>query len=417
MTRTERQQEAIKKWIKFKGKGTIVMPTGVGKTRTACMAFKGIIDKYPSIRILVVVPTTALKDQWNEKIEELGFSFNVEVQVINTVIKHKWTCDFLCIDEIHRLGADTFQNIFDCVSYKLILGLTATFNRLDGKHIIISKYCPVVDEVTLLEAQVNNWISEYKEYQVLIDVDDIDIYKKYNKEWIEHFEFFQYDFKLAMSCVGPEGWKRKIALAEEWSNNEEDRKSILQAISFHSAGFMRAMQKRKAFINNHQKKIDIAKKIMQYRPNSKIITFSNNVNMAEALENKQFVYTGKLSKKKGRVMLDDFLSNKINHLHSCHKLDEGFDCPDISVGIILGTDSSETKARQRRGRTVRKYGNKEAEIFYIIINNTVETKWFQNSHSSDANYITIDEKGLDQVLKGEKPDLYKAKIKELKFRF
>lgn len=30
MTRTERQQEAVRKWIKAKGKGTIVMPTGVG---------------------------------------------------------------------------------------------------------------------------------------------------------------------------------------------------------------------------------------------------------------------------------------------------------------------------------------------------------------------------------------------------
>lgn len=30
MTRTERQQEAIRKWIKAKGKGTVVAPTGVG---------------------------------------------------------------------------------------------------------------------------------------------------------------------------------------------------------------------------------------------------------------------------------------------------------------------------------------------------------------------------------------------------
>lgn len=30
MTRTERQQESIKKWIKAKGKGTLIMPTGTG---------------------------------------------------------------------------------------------------------------------------------------------------------------------------------------------------------------------------------------------------------------------------------------------------------------------------------------------------------------------------------------------------
>lgn len=30
MTRTERQKIAVKNWLKSKGKGTIVMPTGVG---------------------------------------------------------------------------------------------------------------------------------------------------------------------------------------------------------------------------------------------------------------------------------------------------------------------------------------------------------------------------------------------------
>ena len=35
----------------------------------------------------------------------------------------------------------------------------------------------------------------------------------------------------------------------------------------------------------------------------------------------------------------------------------------------------------------------------------------------NKNYITIDEKGLEQILKGEQPDLYKPKVGELMFRF
>lgn len=422
MTRTERQKIAVKNWLKSKGKGTIVMPTGVGKSYTSNIAMQALLKKYPSFRILIVVPTTALKEQWEEHIYEWELSFNAEVQVINTVIRHDWTCDLLIIDEIHRTGADLLREVFNCVKYKLILGLTATFNRLDGKEEIIKKYCPVVDTVTLIEAQVNGWISEYKEYQVLIDVDDIEEYKKLNKEWLEHFEFFQFDWDLAMSMVKPNvGWKNKLAYRDViYKGDDEDeneRKKILNQINYHSAGFVRTMQQRKAFINNHPKKIEIAKKIIDARSDKKIITFSNNVKMAEAIDNGKYVYTGQTSKKKGRVMIENFLSGTISRLHSCKKLDEGFDCPDISVGIILGTDSSETKARQRRGRTVRKFGNKEAEIFYLIINNTVETSWFKNSHKNDQNYITINEQGLDQVLRGEQPDLYKKKITELTFRF
>lgn len=93
------------------------------------------------------------------------------------------------------------------------------------------------------------------------------------------------------------------------------------------------------------------------------------------------------------------------------------DVPDISVGIILGTDSSETKARQRRGRAIRRYENKQAEIFYLIIKDTIEEKWFVNSHKTDKNYITIDEKGLEQVLRGETPQEYKKPVGQIMFRF
>lgn len=309
--------------------------------------------------------------------------------------------------------------MFNCVKYKLILGLTATFERLDGKHLLLQKYCPIIDIVTTTEALLNDWISEYKEYQVLIEVDNISEYKELNKEFIRYFEFFDYDFDKAMRCCGKDGWKYKIQLRDEMyrGNDENKKKEILQAITINSMGLMRVMQKRKAFINNHPKKIEVARKIMEARPDSKIITFSNNVKMADALENGQYVYTGKTTKSKGRVIIEDYLSGKINHLHSVKKLIEGFNDPQTSVAIILGMDSSERRAVQTRGRVIRKADGKQAEIFNIVIKGSQEEKWFQTSHSKNKNYLTIDEKGLEQVLRGEQPELYKAKLGEIMFRF
>ena len=102
-----------------------------GKTYTAITAIKTVRKKYPELRVLVVVPTTTLKDQWYEELNKHDVYFNIEVQVINTVIKHEWICDMLIIDEIHSSIADTLKITFECVKYKLILGLTATFERLD----------------------------------------------------------------------------------------------------------------------------------------------------------------------------------------------------------------------------------------------------------------------------------------------
>lgn len=419
MTRTERQKEAVRKWIKNKGKGTIEGCTGVGKTRIGLITIKALLKKYPQFRILVVVPTTALKDQWQIQLDEWGFSFNSEVQVINTIVKHTWNCDLLVIDECHRVNSNDFSQIFNCVKYKLILGLTATFERLDGKHYIMEKYCPIVDKITFLEASINGWVANYKEYIVLIDVDDIDTYKAYNKEWIEHFEFFQFDFSIAMSMVKPGiGWKNKLAYRDTLykGDDESKRKEILKSINYHSIRFMQLLQNRKSFINNHPKKIEITKKIIKARSNKKIITFSNNVKMAEAIGIGD-VYTGRISKKRSATMLEDFASKSIGVLNTVKKADEGIDIPGLSVAIILGTDSSETKARQRRGRTVRKEGDKIAEVFYIVIKDTIEEKWAKTNHKTDKNYITIDEKGLEQVLNGETPQEYKKPVGQIMFRF
>jgi RNA polymerase primary sigma factor len=419
MTRTERQQEAARKWIKNKGKGSIEAATGFGKTNVGLITIKALLKKFPQFRILVVVPNTGLKDQWQVQLDEWGFTFNSEVQIVNTVIKHNWVCDFLVLDECHRFSSDDFSKIFKCVKYKLILGLTATFERLDGKHILMEKYCPIVDQITFEEAVKNGWVSDYKEYVVLLNVDNIDEYKKLNKEWLEHFEFFEYKFDLAMSMVEPKiGWKNKLDYRNKLykGNDEQKKKDIYKAINYHSARFNQTMQLRKSFVNNHPKKIEVARKIIEARLDKKIITFSNNIQMAESIGIGD-TYTGKVSKKKGAKMIENFSTQSTGVLNTVKKADEGLDIPGLSVAIILGTDSSETKARQRRGRTVRKEEGKIAEVFYLVIKDTVESKWVINNHKTDKNYITIDEKGLEQVLNNENPELYKKKIQEQLFRY
>lgn len=94
-----------------------------------------------------------------------------------------------------------------------------------------------------------------------------------------------------------------------------------------------------------------------------------------------------------------------------------FNDPSVEVAIILYHDSSERRAIQERGRVIRVFEGKNAEIFNIVINDTQDTKWFKSSHKINNDYITIDEKGLDKVLSGESPEPYKRKIKELTFRF
>lgn len=324
------------------------------------------------------------------------------------------------ISECHRANSDQFANIFINIKYKYVLGLTATFERLDNKQKeVMEKYCPVIDRVLLEEALANGWVSSYKEYQVLLDVDDIDTLKKLNKEFTSHYEFFNFQFDKVMSLIGKDGWKARTKLRDEMCGpnaTEEQRKQMLRNITFHSQRFMQVLQARKKFINNHPKKLEIARKIIEARPYSKIITFSNNIKMAEAIGIGE-VYTGKDSKKKARANLEEF-NQKTGScvLNSVKKLCEGADVHGLSIAIMLGIDSSEIRAVQSRGRVLRFEEGKQAEIFNLIINNSVECEWFKKSHAHDP-YITIDEQGLEDVLAGKEPKPYVKKIKEFTFRF
>lgn len=197
---------------------------------------------------------------------------------------------------------------------------------------------------------------------------------------------------------------------------ESERKAIFTNITYHANGFAKTMQKRKSFINNHPKKVEIAQKIISAYPFSKIITFSNNVKMAESIGMGGEVYTGRVSKKRGKNIIEDFNNNSSGVLHSCKKCDEGVNIRGLSIGIVLGMDSSELRSTQRIGRVCRFEPNKEAIMFYIVINNTVECEWCRKT-LANQQYTVIDEKGLDDVLVGKEPKPYQKAIKNFQFRF
>lgn len=417
LTRDERQEESLRAWLNNKGRGCVEGCTGYGKTRIGLNAIETVRKRYPELSVIVVVPTDVLRNQWLEQLDERGLGWNCKVEIINTASKTIDQCDLLILDEVHKFAADQFSHVFKTVKYKHVLGLTATIERLDGKHELIKKYCPVVDTVTIEVAKANGWVSEFTEYQVIVSAEDIDIYREYNKEFVQHFEFFNFDFGLAMSMVGPKGLTNRLRYRDELCPNgsKEEKSKILKEIMYHSMGFTHALQNRKKFIHNHPQKIEVAREIIKHRADKKIITFSANTKMAEAI-GVGYVYTGKEGKKKNRITIDEFKQLDKGVINSCKLAIEGFDCPGLSVGIVMGVDSSATKAIQSTGRVVRKEGSKYAEMFTLVMENTVEQEWFKKSHPK-GDYVTIDVENLLKMLQGEEWSPYKKKIQNYTYRF
>lgn len=380
----------------------------LGKTRTAVMAIMKVLKAKLDAKVLIVVPTEVLQKQWmNDYIIKYNLIKNCEVRIINSVIKVSWDVDLLVCDECHMFCSETFQEVFNCVSYNMVLCLTATLERLDGKEILIKTFAPVCDIVTVEDSQQNGWLSPYKEYVVLLDV-DLSEYKKWNQEFIGFFSQMGYDFNLAMRLTTNIIERRKYAKKLGLDQKQFD------AVCF---GWIDRLRKRKKFVQSHPKKFEIARKILDARKDKKCITFCSTIKDAEQLSIKgEYVLHSKQSKKSNEQALNAFDQAVTGVLHSSKAVNQGVDVKGLSIEIIMNTDSSKITKTQKLGRALRVEPGKQAEIFTLIIKGTVEEKWLANSMSS--SYIVINEQQLEKVLNYEPLELRDRKlIKDVKNRY
>ena len=180
--------------------------------------------------VVVIVPTKILKDQWVQQLHDCGIS--ATVIVLNTAAKKPFYCNFLVVDEAHKICASSMSKIFQNCNPKLILSLTATYERLDGKEkLVLDKYCPPFDEITLKETEENGWTAPYTEYKVVLDV-DTSAYDQANQAFMNHFAFFNFQFDSAMKAVCDITYRQK--LAKQMGNT-------LQEVTAHAFGWKKAM--------------------------------------------------------------------------------------------------------------------------------------------------------------------------------
>ena len=125
---------------------------GWGKTFTALYIAKKLGQK-----TLVVTHNTTLRDQWITEVNKLFgikagkigtgvYNADPDIVIANvqtlTKVMNTYNKDFglLIVDECHKVPASTFKNIVDSSYARYKIGLSATIQRKDKKHIIIPDY-------------------------------------------------------------------------------------------------------------------------------------------------------------------------------------------------------------------------------------------------------------------------------------
>lgn len=256
------------------------------------------------------------------------------------------------------------------------------------RHLLIEKYAPICDRITIQEAEQNGWVSPHKEYVVLLNV-DLTEYNEWTRKFNSYFSYMNYDFALAMRLatnpIERNAWSKRMGL--------DARKTAAIAMDW-----MRMMKKRKDFVMNHPKKLEVARKILNARQDKKAITFSATIKMAEDIGIGYTIHSQKKAKENKQI-LESFNNSTSGVLNTSKSADQGLDLHGINLEVILHTDSSKIRKVQRVGRSIRFEQGKTTEIFTLVIAGTQEMKWLANSKTSKV--ITINEEQLDQVLAGE----------------
>jgi len=378
MTRTERQIEVLKKWRANNFRGIFQAATGFGKTYTAIMAIKGMVDRAGIESCLVVVPTITLKAQWEAELAKNKIKF-ADVLVINTAIKQPRNYDMLVLDECHRYAADSFKRIFEVADCEYVLGLTATLEREDGLHDIILDYLEVIDEVTVDDCLEAGWIAPYTVYNVAVPLpqDEQIAYDKANNTF-KHF--------AAVLGFGGDAFRKAQQHLKTGTSEQKGK----------AAQYYASMRKRKTICLNNSNKAQATYDIIQAVGKRNGLIFSGTVEFAELLQEKLgdicMSFHSKITKKQQKDIVARFKDKrtKVRYISSVQALNEGFNVPDCSLAIIAGSNSTKRTFIQQLGRVVRMQPDKEAIIVNLYSPGTQEEVWMKKRLGDiDKNKVII----------------------------
>jgi superfamily II DNA or RNA helicase len=426
MNRTARQKQCANAWRDNKAIGTIVAPTGFGKTRLTLEQIIGRMFAKKAKHVLILVHRDKLKKQWKSSIENLvekKLQKFVEVETVQWFIANNASVmdyDLLIVDEIHKFYGEEYIKFIngERIPTKWRLGLTATPNNREGIYPIDDIY-PIVDSITQEEAIENGWISQFIEFNLPVKLtpEEMEQYKHASDLISNNRSKFpeQNNFNAMMKCLHGDNQYSSIAYATMWAHRNgwtknADKDSDVHrmwnpnVIISYAKKCMEGYRIRKNVIQHAANKYQATIELLQKFANLKTICFSESTVFANDLARKfdkvqkdqMVVFHTQLPSrplkddngdwilyksgaKKGEkrifgiklqkdIIIDLFVNNRRNVrvLSTAKVFDEGFDCPDIQMGIITSRTKNPNQQIQRGGRVKRVIAGKENDKMLIV---------------------------------------------------
>ena len=372
------QREAIGAWCEAGYRGTVVLPTGSGKSFVA-----ELIVALMSRPTLVVAPTLDLVGQWYDV---LRVAFNEEIGIVGgghhqleriTVTTYdsahihlpRYGDRFalLIFDEVHHLPAPAYLEACKASMAPFRLGLTATLEREDGRERLLEEYLgPVVyrQDIGMLSGE---FLSEYETIRILIDLSESEknIYKESREEYLQ----FLRDENISMG--GFRGWQNFLRLA---ARSKRGRSAFL------------AHQRAKKIAHGADSKLQALESILKKERGRRTIIFSNDNATAYMVSQRYLVpcITHQTPVKERRALIKYFGEGVLPIIATSRVLNEGVDIPSAEVAIVLSGTGTVREHVQRLGRILRPAESKKAVLYELVSAQTSEEFTSERRRRHDA---------------------------------
>ena len=368
--KSKEQSNALNAWHKAGYCGSIIAGTGFGKSRCGVLGVAHAIKN--GGRALVLVPTTQLQEQFAEEFKKWGHTaLLTRVEILCYQSAHKLEnnhYEIVVCDEVHLGLSPVYRQFFKKNTYDKLLCMTATPPEEEEYRDILKELAPTVYTITIDQCVQMGLVAPYDIYCIPITLTDVErqAYKKANNLFVQcKYKLGGYDAFAEANRILRGGPGDKGAAAQ----------------------FFNAIRQRKAVVQHAENKLHVSKQIADHHAGEKILTFSgtNEFTNAMGAELNGLVYHSGKSQKQREKILQEFKDSEGSVLCSTKALNQGFDVPDVGIGIIAGLESKSLPMIQRVGRLIRFKENKRGRVYILYVQDSQEEKWMDQATKSLNN--------------------------------
>jgi len=370
------QREALQRWLAAGGRGTIVLPTGSGKTYVAILAVDWI-----GSGACVVAPTRALVAQWFGQladafgVERVGayYGDEKEVRSITVTTYHsafalleRWGArfDLLVLDEAHHLAdtaageARAWHDALRIAPAARRLGLTATYP--DGHDGELRRLVGPIAYRRSIGEMADAELAAYAIERRFISLTP-DERRRYDACTLTHESFMETRGYADRFPSPGDAWRVFMA---------ETRRDPSARRAF------RAFLERERIVALAERKLEEAERLLRLYPAERAILFCGGTYAAERISRRLAIpmVSAHTPASERTAVLRAIEAGEIRAVASVRVLDEGWDVPSAKLGIILGDTSrgGQRQHIQRLGRLLRRQGDRVASMYELVAAGTYE---------------------------------------------